>query len=68
MCLALPGKIISLQKDSAKVDFSGITREVSTMLVPKAKKGDYVIVHAGYAIQILDKKYAKETIELFKTL
>ena len=68
MCLALPGKVKSISAGSAEVDFSGIKRKISTALVPKVKKGDYVIVHAGFAIQILDKKNAKETIKLFEEL
>lgn len=68
MCLALPGRIKSISGASADVDFSGIKRKVSLLLVPSAKKDDYVIVHAGFAIQVLDKNDAKKTIKLFKGL
>ena len=66
MCLAVPGRIISMKKGSAEVDFSGIKRAVSLDLVPAAKKGDYVLVHAGFAIQLLDPGEAVKTLELFK--
>lgn len=67
MCLAIPGKIKSINNKSniALVDFDGIERDVNISLV-EAKKGDYVIVHAGYAIQKIDQKEAKETLKLFK--
>lgn len=66
MCLAIPGKIKSIDKKTniSLVDFDGIEREVNISLV-KAKKGDYVIVHAGFAIQKLAKKDANEVLELF---
>jgi hydrogenase expression/formation protein HypC len=66
--LALPGKVKTIHGDTAQVDFSGIEREVSVRLIPKVKTGDYIIVHAGFAIQILDKNAAKETIQLLNTL
>jgi len=68
MCLAVPGKIISLKNSNAEVDFSGVRRAVSLDLVPDAKKNDYVLVHAGFAIQVLDPKEAEETLKLFKEI
>ncbi|MFH1620418.1 MAG: HypC/HybG/HupF family hydrogenase formation chaperone [bacterium] len=68
MCLAIPGKIEKTGETSAKVSFSGVLREVSLALVPDAKKGDYVLVHAGFAIQVLDEKEAAETLRLFEEL
>lgn len=65
MCLAVPGKIISLKGGDAEVDFSGVRRRVSLDLVPDAKKNDYVLVHAGFAIQVLDPKEAAETLKVF---
>ena len=65
MCLAVPGKIISLKNSNAEVDFSGVKRQVSLDLVPEAKKNDYVLVHAGFAIQVLDPGEAAETLKLF---
>ncbi len=67
MCLAIPGKIKSINKKvhHAKVDFNGLEKDINIELV-KVKKGDYVIVHAGFAIQKLNQKDAKETLKLFK--
>ncbi len=65
MCLAIPAKIISLEGIKAQVDFGqGVLREVDVSLV-EAKLGDYVLVHAGYAIQLLDEKEALETLSLW---
>ena len=67
MCLAVPGKILSIQKDHrADVDFGGITRSVQLDLVPDACKGEYVIVHAGFAIQKLTEEDARETLSLIQ--
>jgi len=65
MCLAVPGKITSLKNSNAEVDFNGVKRAVSLDLVPEAKKNDYVLVHAGFAIQVLEPKEAEETLKLF---
>ena len=62
MCLAVPAKIIELHEETAKVDYGGLIREANVSLV-SPKVGDYVIVHAGYAIQVLDPEEAKKTIE-----
>ncbi|TRO61877.1 HypC/HybG/HupF family hydrogenase formation chaperone [[Eubacterium] cellulosolvens] len=65
MCLAIPGKIMKIDGDLAKVDFGdGTAREVNSSLVD-VKIGQYVIVHAGFAIEILDEKAAKETLKLW---
>lgn len=67
MCLAIPGKILKIHKDkSADVDFGGIVRSAQLDLMPSVKAGDYVIVHAGFAIQKLMKKDAKETLKILK--
>jgi len=67
MCLAVPAKIIEITGDLAKVDFgSGVLREVNITLVEEAKKGDYILVHAGYAIQLLDEEEAEETLRLWR--
>jgi hydrogenase expression/formation protein HypC len=67
MCLAVPAKIVEISGDLAKVDFgSGVLREVNIMLLEEAKKGDYVLVHAGYAIQLLNEEEAEETLRLWK--
>lgn len=59
-------KIISKTQDSAVVDSGGTRREISISLLKGIKTGDYVIVHAGFAIEKLDQKRAKETLDLFK--
>jgi len=65
MCLAIPAKIMSLQGEKAQVDFGqGVLRDVNVSLV-EAKLGDYVLVHAGYAIQVLEEKEALETLSLW---
>lgn len=67
MCLAVPGKIIKIKNNNeADIDFGGVLRSVQLDFLPNSKVGDYVIVHAGFAIQKLDKKDAKETIQLLK--
>jgi hydrogenase expression/formation protein HypC len=68
MCLAIPAKVISVEGDKAKVDFGeSVLREVNITLV-NAKVGDYVLVHAGYAIQVLEEKEALETIRLWNEI
>jgi len=67
MCLAVPAKVLKINGDLAKVDFGGIVREVNIMLV-NAKVGDYVLVHAGYAIQVLDERKAEETLAIWREI
>ena len=68
MCLAIPAKVVSRKEDKAEVDFGeGVLREVNVTLV-EAKVGDYVLVHAGYAIQVLDEKEALETLRLWNEI
>ena len=67
MCLAIPMKIASLNEDRmATVDVLGVTREISLDLTPQAQVGDYVLVHAGFAIEVVDERYAQETLDLIK--
>jgi hydrogenase expression/formation protein HypC len=69
MCLAIPAKILGLLEGSkAKVDYGGVVREINVSLIETPKVGEYVIVHAGYAIQTLDAAEAEETLELFRQL
>ncbi|PVX23338.1 MAG: HypC/HybG/HupF family hydrogenase formation chaperone [Candidatus Bathyarchaeum sp.] len=66
MCLAIPAKILEVNGDVAKVDFGqGVAREVNVMLV-NAKVGEYVLVHAGYAIEKLDQKAAEESLNTWR--
>ena len=66
MCLALPARIVSLQdSDNAVVELGGVRKSVSVALTPEAKVGDYVIVHVGHAIGLLDAEEAEKTLALF---
>ena len=68
MCLAIPAKVVSIERDNARVDFGGgVVREVNVTLV-NVEVGDYVLVHAGYAIQTLDKDDALETLRLWNEI
>ena len=67
MCLAIPAKIVEFGEDGlATVDILGATREISTDLTPQAEVGSYVLVHAGFAIEVVDEQFAQETIDLIK--
>jgi len=69
MCLAIPGKLISIEGDgTGKVDYLGSTVLANLSLLPEVKVGDWVIVHAGFAISRLDQKEAKKTLKLFKEM
>ena len=69
MCLAIPALITEKKSDNlATAEILGVTREVARDLTPQANVGDYVLVHAGFAIEVVDADYAKETIELVKQL
>jgi hydrogenase expression/formation protein HypC len=66
MCLAIPARIDELTADgNAVVDFGGLRKEISLALVEDVLTGDYVIVHAGYALQKLDRDEAEQTLKLF---
>ncbi|MEG0157174.1 MAG: HypC/HybG/HupF family hydrogenase formation chaperone [Anaerovoracaceae bacterium] len=67
MCIAIPGKIISLDGNMAKAEFSGNIVSVNTGLI-EPKVGQYVLVHAGCAIEVMEKEKAEELIELFADL
>ena len=73
MCLAVPGRIKSIEGEdeltrTGKVSFGGIVKEISLALVPKAKVGDFVLVHAGFAINTLDEKEADKTFEYLREI
>jgi hydrogenase expression/formation protein HypC len=69
MCLAIPGRIVELlEKQKARVDVNGNMIEASIRLSPGAEVGDYVLLHAGFIMEIIDEKLALETIEQFKKL
>ncbi|MDH3798548.1 MAG: HypC/HybG/HupF family hydrogenase formation chaperone [Desulfobacterales bacterium] len=66
MCLAIPSKITKIENNMATIDVEGIQREASLLLLEDARVGDYVIVHAGFAIQKLDEAAAQETLNLLR--
>lgn len=69
MCLAIPAKILNRGRDNiSRVDFGGVIKEVDVTLVPDAKIGDYVLVHAGFAIGVIEEKEALETLELLRQM
>ena len=68
MCLALPGIILSIDGDYAMVDINGNTFRVYIQLLPEAQPGDYVMVHAGYALQFVSEEEAKITLDLLKEM
>ena len=68
LCLAIPAKVIEIQGNTAKVDFGeGVLRDVNVTLV-NPRLGEYVLVHAGYAIQVIDRKAAEETLRLWEEI
>ena len=73
MCLGVPGKIVEIQENSVgmtmgKVDFAGITKEVCLAYVPEVQIGDYVIVHVGFAISVVDEDEAMQVFEYLKEM
>ena len=66
MCLAVPMKILKIEKDIANAELGGIEKEISLVLIENVKVGDYILVHAGYAIQVIDEEDARDTIALLK--
>ena len=72
MCLAIPGRILSICGEdfarTAKVSFGGIVKEVSLAYIPEANEADYVIVHVGFAISMVDEPEALRTLEILKRM
>lgn len=73
MCLAVPGKILSTSGEdpllkTARVSFGGIVRDVSLAYVPEAKVGDYVIVHVGFALNVLEEDEARQVLECLEAM
>lgn len=66
MCLAIPGKVLKIDEQVAAVDFGGARRDVRLDLLENVHKGDYVLVHAGYAIQVIDETDAKEILSFWE--
>ncbi len=72
MCLGIPGKIIEIDDTSgmrmAKIDFDGVIRQACVEAIPEAKVGDYTIIHAGFALNVLSESEAKETLEMLNEI
>ena len=68
MCIAVPARIESIIDNEATVSYGGIKMKVNIMFIYEPKEGDYVLVHAGCAIQKIDEDYANETLEIFSEL
>jgi hydrogenase expression/formation protein HypC len=68
MCLAVPVQVISVEGDEAEVEIGGVKRRISIALAPEAKVGDYVLLHTGYAINIVDEIEARETLNIFEQM
>jgi hydrogenase expression/formation protein HypC len=74
MCLAIPGRVIHIEPAFdpslriAKVDFSGLRKDISLSLTPEAQLGDYVLVHVGFALTIISEDEAQKTLEFLKTM
>ena len=67
MCLAIPARITEKEEFGlATVDILGVTRKISVDLTPQAEVGDFVLVHAGFAIEVVDESYAQETLDLIR--
>jgi hydrogenase expression/formation protein HypC len=68
MCLGVPMKIIAVEGTTATVEMAQVRQECDLSLAPEARVGDYVIVHAGFAIEVLDEEDARETLELLDAM
>jgi len=68
MCIAIPARIKSIQETMARIEVGGVERSASLQFTPEAKPGDYVLIHAGFAIHVIDEQEAQETLKLFEEL
>jgi len=68
MCLAIPTLITSIKGTTARAEIGGVERTISLALTPEAQGGDYVLIHTGYAIGVLDEEEAQETLRLLEEL
>lgn len=68
MCLAIPLRVVARDGDNAIGEVDGVQREISVLMTPDVRVGDYVIVHAGYAIQILDQQEAEENLAMLRQM
>jgi len=68
MCLAIPAKVLSIEGYQAEAEIAGVTRQISLWLTPEVKVGDWVLLHTGYAINVIDEDAAKETLKLLEEM
>ena len=68
MCLAIPAKVKSIDGVEAEVEIGGVSRKASIVLTPEAKVGDYVLLHTGYSINVIDEEEAQETLKIFQEI
>lgn len=68
MCLSVPGKVVEIQNNMAKVEVGGVIRDVSMDVCPDVAVGEYVLIHTGFAIQKLDEKEALETLDILRKM
>ena len=68
MCVAIPARVKSIEGSTADVEVGGVSRRISVQLTPEVQKDDYVLVHAGFSIQVVDEEEARETLKLFQEL
>jgi hydrogenase expression/formation protein HypC len=68
MCLAIPALVKSIEGQEADVEVGGVSRRASIVLTPEARVGDYVLLHTGYAINVIDEEEAQETLKLFEEI
>jgi hydrogenase expression/formation protein HypC len=68
MCVAIPARVKSIEGSTADVEVGGVSRKISVQLTPEVQEDDYVLVHVGFAIQVVDEEEARETLKLFEEL
>ena len=68
MCLAVPVRVVSIEGNEAEVEIGGVKRRVSIMLTPEARVGDYVLLHTGYAINVINEAEAQETLKILEEM
>jgi hydrogenase expression/formation protein HypC len=73
MCLAVPGKVLSITEGdelrrAGRVSFGGVVKEVNLAYVPEARVGDYVVVHVGFALSVVDEAEARQTLDYFRQM
>jgi len=66
MCLAIPALVLSIQGEKAVADINGVKREISLQLTPEVKVGDYVLLHTGFAISVIDEIEAQQSLDMLR--